>query len=67
MFDTLTESFKNAIGKIRFRDDEKALKKAIEELKKSLLKSDVHHKIVKTLLANVEAKTKQFGLARIVF
>ena len=37
MFDTLTDSFKNAIGKIRFHDDEKALKKALGELKKSLL------------------------------
>ncbi len=36
MFDTLTDSFKNAIGKIRFHDDEKALKKATDELKKSL-------------------------------
>jgi signal recognition particle subunit SRP54 len=35
MFDTLTDSFKNAIGKIRFHDDEKALKKATAELKKS--------------------------------
>ncbi len=64
MFDTLTESFKNAIGKIRFHDDEKALNKAIEELKKSLLKSDVHHKVVKTLLGNVEQKTKQTGIGK---
>lgn len=64
MFDTLTESFKNAIGKIRFHDDEKALAKAIDELKKSLLKSDVHHKVVKTLLANVEAKTKHQGVGK---
>ena len=35
MFDTLTNSFKNAIDKIRFYDDIKALKKAITELKKS--------------------------------
>ena len=27
MFDTLTDSFTNAIKKIRFHDDEKALKK----------------------------------------
>ncbi len=47
MFDTLTDSFKNAIGKIRFHDDERALKKALNELKKSLLKADVHHKVVK--------------------
>lgn len=64
MFDTLTESFKNAIGKIRFHDDEKALARAIDELKKSLLKSDVHHKVVKTLLANVEQKTKHLGVGK---
>ncbi len=64
MFDTLTDSFKNAISKIRFHDDEKALKKATEELKKSLLKADVHHKVVKGLIANVEAKTKQLGIGK---
>ena len=53
MFDTLTDSFKNAIGKIRFHDDEKALKKATAELKKSLLKADVHHKVVKDLISDV--------------
>jgi signal recognition particle subunit SRP54 len=64
MFDTLTESFKNAIGKIRFHDDEKALARAVDELKKSLLKADVHHKVVKTLLANVELKTKHLGVGK---
>ncbi len=64
MFDTLTDSFKNAISKIRFHDDEKALKKATEELKKSLLKADVHHKVVKGLVTNVEAKTKQLGIGK---
>ncbi len=64
MFDTLTDSFKNAISKIRFHDDEKALKKATEELKKSLLKADVHHKVVKGLVADVEAKTKQLGIGK---
>jgi len=29
MFDTLTNSFKGAIDKIRFYDDDKALKKAL--------------------------------------
>ncbi|MEA3490777.1 MAG: signal recognition particle protein [Campylobacterota bacterium] len=58
MFDTLTDSFKNAIGKIRFHDDEKALKKATLELKKSLLKADVHHKVVKELITVVEKETK---------
>ncbi len=64
MFDTLTDSFKNAIGKIRFHDDEKALKKATDELKKSLLKADVHHKVVKELIARVETETKQHGVGK---
>ena len=67
MFDTLTESFKSAIGKIRFHDDEKALKKALTELKKSLLKSDVHHKVVKELITNVEKDVKAVGVAKDAF
>ncbi|NOQ31715.1 MAG: signal recognition particle protein [Helicobacteraceae bacterium] len=58
MFDTLTDSFTSALKKIRFRDDEKALTKALNELKKSLLKSDVNHKVVKDLIATIELKTK---------
>ncbi len=64
MFDTLTDSFKNAIGKIRFHDDDKALKKASTELKKSLLKADVHHKVVKELVATVEMETKKNGIGK---
>ncbi len=64
MFDTLTDSFKNAIGKIRFHDDEKALKKATTELKKSLLKADVHHKVVKDLITDVERETKKNGVGK---
>ncbi len=64
MFDTLTDSFKSAINKIRFHDDEKALKKALGELKKSLLKSDVHHKVVKELIANVEKDVKKAGVGK---
>ena len=64
MFDTLTDSFKNAIGKIRFHDDEKALKKATAELKKSLLKADVHHKVVKELISYVELETKKNGVGK---
>ncbi len=64
MFDTLTDSFKSAINKIRFHDDEKALKKALTELKKSLLKSDVHHKVVKELIANVEKDVKKAGVGK---
>jgi len=64
MFDTLTDSFKNAMGKIRFHDDEKALKKATAELKKSLLKADVHHKVVKDLIKAVELDTKKNGIGK---
>lgn len=64
MFEALTNSFTSAIKKIRFHDDEKALKKALTELKKSLLKADVHHKIVKTLIAEVEVKTKASGIGK---
>jgi signal recognition particle subunit SRP54 len=67
MFDTLTDSFKNAIGKIRFHDDEKALKKATTELKKSLLKADVHHKVVKDLISSVELETKKNGVGKETF
>ena len=64
MLDTLTDSFKSAIGKIRFHDDEKALKKATAELKKSLLKADVHHKVVKDLISTVETETKKYGVGK---
>ena len=64
MFNTLTNSFKNAINKIRFHDDEKALKSALEELKKSLLKSDVHYKVTKQLLQDVEKDTKALGIGK---
>jgi signal recognition particle subunit SRP54 len=64
MFDSLTEGFKSAVGKIRFHDDEKALKKATAELKKSLLGADVHHKVAKELLKSVEIQTKQKGIGK---
>ena len=64
MFDTLTDSFKGAIDKIRFYDDNKALKKALTELKKSLLKADVHHKVVKELLTTVEKETAAAGIGK---
>ena len=64
MFENISSSFTNAIKKIRFKDDEKALKKALGELKKSLLKADVHHKVVKELLQRVELQTKQAGIGR---
>ncbi|WP_457592133.1 signal recognition particle protein [Hydrogenimonas sp.] len=64
MFESLSSSFQNAIGKIRFKDDEKALKRALSELKKSLLKADVHHKVVKELLSVVERETKLAGIGK---
>lgn len=64
MFESISSSLSSAIKKIRFKDDEKALKKALGELKKSLLKSDVHHKVVKELLQKVELQTKQAGIGR---
>ena len=64
MFGVITESFQSAINKIRFQDDEKALKKALEELKKSLLKSDVHYKVLKHLLEEIEQKTKLAGIGK---
>ncbi|MFT5836357.1 MAG: signal recognition particle subunit SRP54 [Sulfurimonas sp.] len=64
MFDTLTSSFTDAIRKIRTFDDEKALTKALNELKKSLLKADVNHKVVKELIADVQVETKKNGIGK---
>jgi len=64
MFDTLTSSFTAAIKKIKTFDDVKALTKALNELKKSLLKADVNHKVVKELIAKVEAGTKAKGIGK---
>jgi len=64
MFDSLTDSFTNAIKKIRFHDDDKALTKALNELKKNLLKADVNHKVVKDLIAKVQTLTKEKGIGK---
>lgn len=64
MFEALTESFTSAIRKIRFHDDEKALTKALGELKKALLKADVHHKVVKDLIDSVEIKSKMAAIGK---
>lgn len=64
MFDVLTDSFTSAIKKIRFHDDDKALTKALGELKKSLLKADVNHKVVKELIDAVQIKTRQAGIGK---
>ncbi|GGD36354.1 signal recognition particle protein [Malaciobacter pacificus] len=64
MFDSITGSIKNAVNKIRHKDDVASLKKAITELKKSLLKADVHHKTTKELVTNVELETKAAGIGQ---
>ncbi len=64
MFEALSDSFKSAINKIRFADDEKSLKKALDTLKKSLLKADVHHKVVRDLVKTVELETKRKGIGK---
>ncbi|OIP54260.1 MAG: signal recognition particle protein [Helicobacteraceae bacterium CG2_30_36_10] len=64
MFNTLTDSFTAAIKKIRFHDDDKALSKALLELKKNLLKADVNHKVVKDLIEKVQADTKANGIGK---
>jgi signal recognition particle subunit SRP54 len=64
LFDVLTDSFTSAIKKIRFHDDDKALTKALGELKKSLLKADVNHKVVKELIDAVQIKTRQAGIGK---
>ncbi len=64
MFEALSDSFKSAINKIRFADDEKSLKKALDTLKKSLLKADVHHKVVRDLVKEVELETKKAGIGK---
>ena len=67
MFNKISDGFKNAINKIRMKDDEKALKKALDELKKNLLKSDVHFKVVKELIREVELETKKNGIGKATF
>lgn len=67
MLDALTGSFKAAINRFKHFDDEKTLKTACEELKKALLKADVHHKVVKELISHVELETKKEGIGRETF
>ncbi|MBT3281203.1 MAG: signal recognition particle protein [Campylobacteraceae bacterium] len=64
MFNVLTGSFKSIVNKIRFQDDASSLKKATTELRKSLLKSDVHHKTTKELVGAIELETKQNGIGQ---
>ncbi|EAI8897359.1 signal recognition particle protein [Campylobacter coli] len=64
MLELVSESFKSAINKLRFVDDEKALKNALDTLKKALLKADVHHKVVKDLLLLIEEDVKKNGIGQ---
>ncbi|MCV3397991.1 signal recognition particle protein [Campylobacter lari] len=64
MFEIVSESFKSAVNKLRFVDDEKALKNALDTLKKALLKADVHHKVTKELLTLVENDVKTNGIGQ---
>jgi len=64
MFESLTSSFTGAIKKIKLYDDINSLKKALTELKKSLLKADVHHKVVKELITKVEKEVKEAGIGQ---
>lgn len=64
MFDSITGSIRSAVNKIRHKDDVASLKKAITELKKSLLKSDVHHKTTKDLILAIETETKKNGIGQ---
>lgn len=67
MFDTLTNSFKGIVNKIRFQDDEKALARSLDELKKILLRNDVYHKVTREIIAQVESECKKNGIGRDVF
>jgi signal recognition particle subunit SRP54 len=67
MFDNISSGLSKVFNKLRFQDDEKALKKALDELKKNLLKSDVHFKTVKELITSVEKETKEKGIGKGTF
>lgn len=64
MFEQISESFRLALSKVRFVDDEKALKNAMDVLKKALLKADVHHKVTKDLLSSIEDDMKQKSIGQ---
>ena len=64
MFDTLSSSLRSIASKIRFNDDEKALNRALDELKKTLLKNDVHHKVTKSLLDQIAIQTREKGIGK---
>ncbi|MSN96096.1 signal recognition particle protein [Campylobacter sp. FMV-PI01] len=64
MFEQISESFRTAVNKLRIVDDDKALKNAIDTLKKALLKADVHHKVTKELLRLIESDVRINGVGQ---
>jgi len=64
VFGIITDSIKNISNKIRFKDDIGALNKALASLKKTMLKSDLHHKTTKELINSVQQQTKQNGIGQ---
>jgi len=64
VFNKISDSLRTAVNKIKHFDDEKSLKNALDELKKSLLKADVHHKVTKDLIDEVSAETKRNGIGK---
>lgn len=67
MFEKIADSLRTATSKLRHFDDEQSLKKVLAELKKALLKADVHHKVVKELILSVELKTKKGEIGKANF
>jgi len=64
VFDTIIENLKDISNKIRFKDDIASLNKATTNLKKMLLKSDLHHKTTKELIAKIERDVKTTGIGQ---
>lgn len=64
MFEFIGESLRSAVNKLKFVDDEKALKNALETLKKALLKADVYHKVTKELVSMVEIDMKSSAIGQ---
>ncbi|MDR2904869.1 MAG: signal recognition particle protein Srp54 [Helicobacteraceae bacterium] len=64
MFNKISEALGAAIARVRHFDDEKSLKRVLDDLRKALLKNDIHHKVVKTLIDRVEIETKQAGIQK---
>jgi signal recognition particle subunit SRP54 len=64
LFNSLTDSLKVIVNKIRLRDNTASLKKATTELRKSFLRADVHHKTTKDLITKIELETKNNGIGQ---